>query len=504
MTGNDGFGHLLLSEWTKLRSVNRWLITLIGVAALTVGLSVLTAAANSTDINEHPNFVVSPTGDPVEDTFVFVHQPLTGDGSLTVHVASVALVPHEREPTVNGVVPTIIGQTGPWSGAAAGIMVKDGTSPGSSYAAILLSPTNGVRLQSDFATDVAGSPANGSRWLRLVRSAGTVTGYESPDGSTWTKVGSVTPHSLPTTAEVGFYVSSTPSTLVVRSPGSTSSSDSPNEATATFDSVQLSNGSSAPWDAELVSSQPLDKGPKSIRPTGSMSQSGGTFTVTGAGKIGPQPPDDDMLSAALFGVLGGMMALIAIGALFATAEYRRGMIRTTFAASPRRGRVLAAKAIVIGAVAFVVGLIGEIVAVLAAQPYLRRNGFSPPAYHGIDLGDASILRALLLTAGVLALLAVFSLSLGALLRHSVAAITIGIVLVVLPVIVGIVLPGTPALVLMHTTLAGGLATQRAQPPNLTLAEPWAMIGPWTGFSVVAAYAAIALGLAWWRLRSTDA
>jgi energy-coupling factor transporter ATP-binding protein EcfA2 len=85
-----------------------------------------------------------------------------------------------------------------------------------------------------------------------------------------------------------------------------------------------------------------------------------------------------------------------------------------------------------------------------------------------------------------------------------AAITLGVVLVLLPVIVGLVLPGTPALWLMRTTLAGGLATQRAQPPSLALAEPWSMIGPWAGFTVVAAYAAIAFCLAWWRLRRSDA
>ena len=46
--------------------------------------------------------------------------------------------------------------------------------------------------------------------------------------------------------------------------------------------------------------------------------------------------------------------------MFMTAEYRRGLIRTTLAASPRRGRVLAAKALVVGAVAFVAGLLGAV------------------------------------------------------------------------------------------------------------------------------------------------
>ena len=49
--------------------------------------------------------------------------------------------------------------------------------------------------------------------------------------------------------------------------------------------------------------------------------------------------------------------------MFMTAEYRRGLIRVTLAASPRRGRVLAAKAVVIAAVAFAAGLVGAAVVV---------------------------------------------------------------------------------------------------------------------------------------------
>ena len=67
--------------------------------------------------------------------------------------------------------------------------------------------------------------------------------------------------------------------------------------------------------------------------------------------------------------------MIALGALFITAEYRRGMIRTTFAASPHRGRVLAAKAIVIGTVTFVAGLVGAAVALPVAEHKLSSSGW---------------------------------------------------------------------------------------------------------------------------------
>ena len=50
------------------------------------------------------------------------------------------------------------------------------------------------------------------------------------------------------------------------------------------------------------------------------------------------------------------------------------MIHTTLAASPRRTRVLAAKAIVLGAVTFAVGLAGAAVAVPLGERLARANG----------------------------------------------------------------------------------------------------------------------------------
>ena len=59
------------------------------------------------------------------------------------------------------------------------------------------------------------------------------------------------------------------------------------------------------------------------------------------------------IAQTLTGVFAGLIAVVVVGAVFITAEYRRGLIRITLAASPRRGRVLAAKAVVVGAVTFV-------------------------------------------------------------------------------------------------------------------------------------------------------
>ena len=76
----------------------------------------------------------------------------------------------------------------------------------------------------------------------------------------------------------------------------------------------------------------------------------------------------------LIGAFVGMLVLIVLATLFITGEYRRGLIRTTFTASPRRGQVLAAKALVLGAVTFVAGLAGAVIAVPLGEHLLRSNG----------------------------------------------------------------------------------------------------------------------------------
>jgi ABC-2 family transporter protein len=507
MTPRESFRGLLTAEWTKLRSVTRWVVTLLAAVVLTVGLSYLAASGNKMDPRIQPMYPGGPLGQPVADTFYFVHQPVTGDTTLTVRVASL-VQPPERPRLDAGDDDGMdrLDDPSPFAPPAAGIMIKDGTGQGSSYAAVLLTTTRGVRMQWDFDRDRAGSPSTGTRWLRLTREGDTITGYESTDGTTWQQISTATPAHLPSTVEVGFYVSAPDGVYSSRGGGGSSVGTRPTDAIATFDSVQLASAAaseSTAWHGEQIGhlGGSSEKGGSN---SGRMTESGGTFTVTGTGKVGPNAPDDDMVETALVGVIAGLMALIAVGVLFATSEYRRGMIRTTLAATPRRGRVLAAKAIVLGATSFLLGLAGVVVSLLVAIPVLRRNGFVAPAFPEPSLTDGPVLRAILLTAAFMAGVALVGLGVGVLLRHSAAAITVTIVLVLLPLIVGMILPDSSPKWLMYTTLAGGLATERAKPPTITLAEPWALIGPWAGISVVAAWAALALGLAWWRLRTRDA
>ena len=104
----------------------------------------------------------------------------------------------------------------------------------------------------------------------------------------------------------------------------------------------------------------------------------------------------------------------------------------------------------------------------------------------------------------MALVAVFSLGVGAILRRSAGAIAGVVLLIIVPTIMASVLPLTVAQWLMRLTPAGGFAVQRAKPPTDTLVEPFAMIGPWTGLTVAAVYAVGALVLGAWLFRKRDA
>jgi hypothetical protein len=88
MTARETFPRLLLAEWTKLRSVSRWVATLLAAAALTIGLGYLAASGNTRDPRDRDLYIGGPLGEPVADTFYFVHQQVTGDTTLTVRVAS--------------------------------------------------------------------------------------------------------------------------------------------------------------------------------------------------------------------------------------------------------------------------------------------------------------------------------------------------------------------------------------------------------------------------------
>ncbi|MDQ0774279.1 ABC-type transport system involved in multi-copper enzyme maturation permease subunit [Streptomyces aurantiacus] len=497
---------LLRAEWSKFWTVRSRLLVLVLGAAATVVISLLGASGAVNDSNGRVRIVSAPDGTRVDDTFRFVHRPLTGDGSVTVHV------------------PGIEGRGGrpaePW--AKAGVIVKSSTKPGSSYVALMVTPGHGVRMQWDFTHDEQGSSAT-ARWLRLTRSGQELTGYESPDGREWTKIATVRPADLPKTARAGLFVATPPHTTLRRSFGGTSATAGTTTATAAFDHTELrgdteSGGGTAepswtstdvgapdPDDPNLPKSGPARPVPGSTKVTGD-----GGFTVTGQGDIAPTQTDVDTVQMSFQGVFVGVLFMVALGALFITAEYRRGMIRTTFTASPRREQVLAAKVLVIGGVTFAAGLVAAALAFPLAQDRLRSGGFEPPAFPEPALLEGAVPRAVVGSALLLSLAAVLALAVGAVLRSSAGAITAVVVLVILPQILAFALPLPAAEWLLRLTPAAAFAIQQGvthypQVDHDCLPETGCYpLAPWHGLAVLCAYVAVALALAAWRLRRRDA
>jgi ABC-type transport system involved in multi-copper enzyme maturation permease subunit len=523
--GHDGFAQLLRAEWTKFRTVRGWIIGLVVAALVTVLLGVLTAIGGEIGCATGPNPAdqqsgaacritppLGPDGEAVSDSFYFVHQPLDGNGSITARVASFTGLysPHGMIQVGEGTAGMTSG-TQPWS--KVGIIIKQNTTPGSAYAAMAATGGNGVRMQYDYTHDIAGNAgtvtASSPQWIRLTRSGDTVSGYDSADGVHWTLVGSATLAGLPSTVQAGLFVASPGHTETTSSFGGSSSTGGPTLATGAFDNLALQGSWPAgAWTAGAVGGGGDKLVGQLVGALEQFKQTGGTLTVTGSGDIAPggaelgQPPEQ-----SLVGVFAGLIAIIVVAGMFITAEYRRGLIRTTLAASPRRGRVLAAKAVVIGAVAFVAGL----VAVAVALPLGNHLAYNHGTYV-LPVSSLTELRLVVGTAALFAVVAVLAMALGTLLRRSAATVTVVIVVIVLPYILAVasVLPAGAAQWLMRLTPAAGFAIQQslvAYPQvtaSYTPTNGYFPLSPWAGFAVLCAYAALALGLALYRLRRRDA
>jgi ABC-2 type transport system permease protein len=211
--------------------------------------------------------------------------------------------------------------------------------------------------------------------------------------------------------------------------------------------------------------------------------------------------DNDIVLDSLAGIWFGAIAASVLAVLVITSEYSTRTIRTTFAAHPRRRTVLAAKTAVVGTVVLAVGLATSAACFQIGQWFLRGNGFDyEGGYPAVTLADGEALRAVLCSGAFLGLLAVFSLGVGAILRHTAAAITLVLTVLLAPVIALDFLPENIADWVEKLCLMGaGLALQQTveRPDNIPLS-------PSEGLLVVVAYALVPLLVALWLIGRRDA
>jgi len=188
----------------------------------------------------------------------------------------------------------------------------------------------------------------------------------------------------------------------------------------------------------------------------------------------------------------GQLTICVLGVLVVSSEYSTGMIRPSLLAVPRRIPMLAAKATVF---ALLVLIVGEIV---TFPPFF----IGAAVLHGhapVSLSDPGVARAVFGAGLYLAMLGLFALAIGGIIRHTAGAITgvIAFVLVLAP-LTGLI-PGKIGKY-VHSylpTQAGQLIGQAHQQANQVLS-------PWEGFGVFALWTAVLLVIAGYLLYRRDA
>lgn len=222
--------------------------------------------------------------------------------------------------------------------------------------------------------------------------------------------------------------------------------------------------------------------------------------------VGPEnatPPLPGLDTAEGVGVVVGMSGVLLfvpalVGTIAITGEYRHRTIGTTFLTVPRRGRVLAAKLVVFGALGVAYGLIASLLAGAAVV--------AGAAVQGVELGiplDAlvGLLARLALAAVVYMILGV---GIGALARHQLVAV--GVVLGyfyflehVMMIVPGVnvihrFLPGGATAALTDFTFLSDAVADQLSIGETTTMGPLAGALVLLGYAAVAAWAAIAIPL----------
>jgi hypothetical protein len=161
-------------------------------------------------------FTVSGSGADIwtaADQFNYVYQSVSNDMTIIARVVS---------------------ESGTASYAKAGVMIRETLATNSVEASVLVTPTNGVAMEVRSTTGAASINVAGwvrsispPQWVKLVRSGSTFTSYYSADGSTWTQLTS-TNVTMNSSATAGLAVSSHDNTSL---------------STATFDNVNIIEGS---------------------------------------------------------------------------------------------------------------------------------------------------------------------------------------------------------------------------------------------------------------------
>ncbi len=212
--------------------------------------------------------------------------------------------------------------------------------------------------------------------------------------------------------------------------------------------------------------------------------------VTGATWEAASPEERAAYDPLDRGRIGGLgvLVLTVLGVTAATSE--AATLRTTLVATPRRGRVLAAKALVVLAVTLAAGAVCVLGGFLLTQALLGGAGLRTAS-----LADGAVRRAVLADTLLAPLLPLAGLALGLVLRSAAGAVGALLALVLVPGVLGALLPqwwDEHVVALFPGEASEALATGAGE------------LGPVAATAAVLAWSALLLGAAWVAVEWRDA
>jgi ABC-type transport system involved in multi-copper enzyme maturation permease subunit len=200
----------------------------------------------------------------------------------------------------------------------------------------------------------------------------------------------------------------------------------------------------------------------------------------------------DPTSISASGLSIAQLAIGVLGVLLITSEYSTGAIGSTLAAVPRRGRMLAAKAVVVFALVFVFIEIIVFAAFFIGQALI--SGHAPTA----AIGDPGVVRALIGGGLYGAGIGLIGLAFGTILRSAAGAISVLVALL-------FVLPGIAAALpasVEHTVEKFWPTEAGSQIGSVVRTAH--TLSPWAGFGLFVAFVAIVSAVALVSMTRRDA
>jgi len=202
--------------------------------------------------------------------------------------------------------------------------------------------------------------------------------------------------------------------------------------------------------------------------------------------------DWNPMVAGLPTLLITQLAVGVLGVLVITGEYATRTIQPSVVAVPRRGRLYAAKAVVLGGLALVLGQLVGFASFFVGQALIAGHG----APHAV-LGQPDVLRAVVGGGLYLSAIALLGFGFGAIVRSTAGGI-------------GLIVGATLLVRLIAQALPAGLSDwmdrywpTAAGEKIISVVPEAGALAPWTGFALLCAFVAAACVAGYVLLRTRD-